>query len=298
MDKTPEPAGRSLTPNSAPTTSDPFLKQWMNSMAAWTPGETDPPEITTAQLSKVISSLEQRQEPISRPTLEACILRITEFGRQFGIKMDDVRGMQVTYGLTLGRYPEALVRLMVERCIATWTWGNRMPFPNELGQLVAVEKDAADALLFKARVALEKIGAKAKRLEAEAAAKRASALKWWQDDFMKVERRWPTAAETRAWPGVGWRYRAGGSYDADQEMRDLMAAYRSDRNLDAAADINWTDYARWLRGRTPPKTDVETQRENARHLEDAAAINRALESLKPSHEVAELTETEPHAESR
>jgi hypothetical protein len=78
---------------------------------------------------------------------------LIQFAQAFGIPCQDPETAQAIYLEQLGKLPGDLLTLAISRVKASWTWGNRMPFPAEILNLVRVEHFKLAMLLSRAQVA-------------------------------------------------------------------------------------------------------------------------------------------------
>lgn len=125
------PDNRQIAPLPAPRqmTAPPSLPRLLQN---WTPGNTLPSGLTRHDLVEAKSDYDIALIPVCAKAFGVAMDRLMEFARAFGIPADNVAAAVGFYRQALHALPADLVLAAVDRIIAQWKWGNRMPLPADL----------------------------------------------------------------------------------------------------------------------------------------------------------------------
>ena len=83
--------------------------------------------------------------------------RLIEFGLAFGITQGDPSKAQKIYHKTLAHLPADVLHVAMDRVMTGWTWGNRMPMPAEILEMVSGELSKRKMLIAKCEMALSRL---------------------------------------------------------------------------------------------------------------------------------------------
>lgn len=76
---------------------------------------------------------------------------LVQFARSFGIRVDPA-GITRAYRAGLADVPAKLLTIAIQRAIASWTWGNRLPMPGDLRKLITDDWDERVKMAGRARL--------------------------------------------------------------------------------------------------------------------------------------------------
>jgi len=95
-----------------------------------------PPTATPEAIEGALRRYEMALEPADAKLFMVCMDALLEFGEVFGIKVPDQAAATRIYRDALSDLPADLIQLAIQRLRGTWTWGNRLPMPAEIREMV------------------------------------------------------------------------------------------------------------------------------------------------------------------
>lgn len=110
----------------------------MGSIGGWNPAMSPPDWVTAEAAAEALGTARLRAMPAGTEAFAIAMDRLLEFAFAFGVKVPDRAALVTIYRDAL-RLPSDLLDLAVTRAIGSWTWGNRLPMPGELRQLVGAD---------------------------------------------------------------------------------------------------------------------------------------------------------------
>jgi hypothetical protein len=102
---------------------------------------------------------EQSLAPCTPQAMSVGLAKLLEFARAFGLTdadRDQTRTILEMYKKALGHLPGDLVVKAAERAVTHWKWGNRMPLPADLLELVSEDMAKRHHVRLKLTTALAK----------------------------------------------------------------------------------------------------------------------------------------------
>lgn len=128
----------------------------------WTPSMELPKAATARRLTEAQNALESKMMPASPQDRAVAIKRLLDFGRAFNIKINDPQQLAATYNLYLNKLPADLLERSVTLILGCWKWGNRLPTPAEVAEMVNSEMTNRVIMAGKISMALRRIPPPAK----------------------------------------------------------------------------------------------------------------------------------------
>lgn len=154
----PAPGAASMAP--PPTTRS--CVRLASRLTGWTPAEPLPPGVTAADLRQALAELEEAARPASPADLVVAVGQLRRLATAFGIAVEDWTPLTQFYADGLGDLPVDLLRLAVQRVIARWSNGFRLPLPGEVRAGIAPELAEQGVCLTRLRTA-EMVARRAER---------------------------------------------------------------------------------------------------------------------------------------